>query len=426
MLVIEDLHWADEALLDFLDHLVDWAADVPLLVVCTARPELLAHRPGWAGGKPNATTIASLAPLSEADTARLVAALLNQALLPAETQAALLARAGGNPLYAEEYVRMLADRGFLRRAGSGPGGWKTPSELPLPERCRASSPPAWTPWPPRTRRCCRTPPCSARSAGWAPWPPSAAAEPSALEQRLHTLERRELLRRERRSAVAGERQYAFRHVLVRDVAYGQLPAGSPGRQAPAGRRVAGGRWPRTGPRTGPSCWPTTGRPPFSTPRPTGQDTTALAERARLALREAGDRALELNAFAAAARWYAAALELWPAGRPGAAAAAAPAGTGPMHGEQAGGELLAEARDGLLAIGDREAAAEAEAMLGKLAWLAGTGRAGDGARPAGRRAACGRTAFPSESHRAGGARRVAHGRGSQPGSDSGWPGGPRHC
>jgi class 3 adenylate cyclase len=135
VLVVEDLHWADEALLDFLDHLIDWAADVPLLVVATARPELLVRRPGWGGGKPNAATV-SLAPLSDDDTARLVASLLDQALLPAELQAALLARAGGNPLYAEEYVRMLAERGLpakgrrdmaTRRssgaaaAGDGPG-----------------------------------------------------------------------------------------------------------------------------------------------------------------------------------------------------------------------------------------------------------------------------------------------------------------
>ena len=54
VLVFEDLHWADDGLLDFVDALVDWATDVPLLVVGTARPELLARRPGWGGGKPNA------------------------------------------------------------------------------------------------------------------------------------------------------------------------------------------------------------------------------------------------------------------------------------------------------------------------------------------------------------------------------------
>ncbi len=97
VLVVEDLHWADEVLLDFLDHLVDWATDVPLLVVCTARPELLAHRPGWAGGKLNATTI-TLSPLTEADTARLVAALLGQVLLPAETPNGAAGPGRGEPV----------------------------------------------------------------------------------------------------------------------------------------------------------------------------------------------------------------------------------------------------------------------------------------------------------------------------------------
>ena len=112
VLWFEDIHWADDALLDFIDLLADRAGAVPLLIVCTARPELFERRPSWGGGKPNASTL-SLTALSGEDTARLVAALLDQALLPADVQAALLERAEGNPLYAQEYVRMLQDRGLL-------------------------------------------------------------------------------------------------------------------------------------------------------------------------------------------------------------------------------------------------------------------------------------------------------------------------
>ncbi len=122
VLVFEDLHWADEGLLDFVDHLVEWASGVPILVVCTARPELLTRRPGWGGGKPNAVTL-SLSPLDDEQTARLLAALLERSVLPAETQSALLQRAGGNPLYAEEFVRMVADRDLI----------SVGEELPLPE-----------------------------------------------------------------------------------------------------------------------------------------------------------------------------------------------------------------------------------------------------------------------------------------------------
>src|SRR5213082_3335658 len=79
VLVFEDLHWADDGLLDFLDDLVDWLRGVPLLVVGTARPELLERRPAWGGGKANATAI-SLQALADEDTARLIAALMQQPL----------------------------------------------------------------------------------------------------------------------------------------------------------------------------------------------------------------------------------------------------------------------------------------------------------------------------------------------------------
>jgi len=105
VLIFEDLHWADDALLEFVDSLADRVVDVPLLVVCSARPELLERRPGWGGGKRNATTL-SIAPLSDEETARLLGELLDRAVLPAEQQLELLQRAGGIPLFAEEYVRM--------------------------------------------------------------------------------------------------------------------------------------------------------------------------------------------------------------------------------------------------------------------------------------------------------------------------------
>src|SRR4051812_25287764 len=110
VLVFEDLHWADDGLLDFVDHLVDWATGVPLLVLASARLELLDRRPNWGGGKLNATPLA-LSPLDDADAARVISAVLQRTLLPAETQAALLEQAGGNPLYAEQFARLFLERG---------------------------------------------------------------------------------------------------------------------------------------------------------------------------------------------------------------------------------------------------------------------------------------------------------------------------
>src|SRR5438477_6035426 len=118
VLVFEDIQWADDGLLDFIEHLVDWVRGVPMLILCTARLELLERRPAWGGGKVNAATVA-LSPLTADETAALISALSERPLLAAEAQTALLERAGGNPLYAEQYVRMLAEHDA--------------QELPLPE-----------------------------------------------------------------------------------------------------------------------------------------------------------------------------------------------------------------------------------------------------------------------------------------------------
>src|SRR6478752_3867460 len=75
VLVFEDLHWADDGLLDFVDHLADWATTVPVLIVGTARPELLDRRPGWGGGKRNALML-SIGALSNEETAVLLQQLL--------------------------------------------------------------------------------------------------------------------------------------------------------------------------------------------------------------------------------------------------------------------------------------------------------------------------------------------------------------
>jgi tetratricopeptide (TPR) repeat protein len=194
------------------------------------------------------------------------------------------------------------------------------------------------------------------------------------EQRLHALERRELLRRERRSQVAGERQYAFRHVLVRDVAYGQLP-----RAARADRHRRAAEWlqalspDRAEDRAELLAHHYLAALEFA--RAAGQDTGVLAERARLALREAGDRALDLNAFAAARRWYTAALELWPASDPERPQLLFRLGRLSLSVDEPDEDLLVEARESGLALGDRETAAEAEAVLGVLAWSRGQGGPG---------------------------------------------------
>src|SRR6266568_4428965 len=201
VLVFEDIQWADEGLLDFIEHLADWARDVPMLILCTARLELLERRPAWGGGKVNAATVA-LAPLSDEETARLIAGLSERALLEAGTQSALLERAGGNPLYAEQYVRMLAERGSAE-------------ELPLPENVQGIIAARLDSLAQDEKGLLQ----DAAVMGKVFW----LGALGATEQQLHVLRQKEFVQRARRSSVEGETEFAFKHALVRDVAYGQIP-----------------------------------------------------------------------------------------------------------------------------------------------------------------------------------------------------------
>jgi DNA-binding SARP family transcriptional activator/class 3 adenylate cyclase len=372
VLVVEDLHWADEALLAFLEHLLEWAGPVPLLLVGTARPELYDCAPGWGGGTRNATTIA-LPPLSDEETARLLLALLARPVLPAELQHLLLVRAEGNPLYAEEFVRLLADRKLLERRGRSLRLVEG-AELPVPETLHALIAARLDALSPRDKALLQ----DAAVVGQVFWSGALAAmsqvDEPPLQHALHALARKELVRPVRRSSVAGQAEYAFWHALVRDVAYGQLP-----RAARADRHRRAAEWlealapDRADDRAELLAHHWQAALQFA--RAAGQETAVLADRARVALREAGDRSLQLNAFAAAARWYAAALDFWPADHAERPRLLLRLGEARVHTEQAGGELLEEAHDGLLAQGDREGAAEAEALLGRLLWRQGQGEPG---------------------------------------------------
>jgi class 3 adenylate cyclase len=349
VLVFEDLHWADDGLLDFVDHLVDWLTDVPVLVVGTARPELLTRRPAWGGGKANATTI-SLAALSDEDTARLVHALLEKSVLPAEVQTALLERAGGNPLYAEEFVRMFGERGR--------------DELELPGSIQGIISARLDSLDAADKELVQ----NAAVMGKVFWSGALAAigarDRFEVEERMHALERRELVRRARSSSVAGESEYAFRHVLVRDVAYGSIPRAT---RAERHRRAA--EWIES-----------LGRPEdqadllahhylsaLELARAAGVDAGVLAESAANALLRAGERAFGLNAFASAARFFDEALELGvpDEDRPRVLfrlGTALHRSVGPRRIER-----LEEARDELLAAGEPETAAEACVVLAEAWW-----------------------------------------------------------
>ena len=219
IVVVEDIHWADDPLLDLLEELADRVAG-PLLFVCPARPDLAQRRTGWGGGKRNFSSI-FLEPLSHDDAPTLVEVLLAVEDLPDETREAMLARADGNPLFLEEIIRQLIDEGRIVRDGAVGGRPRTSRRSSSPTPSRPCSPRAST-CSPRSSgaRSCPRPSsvgCSGtvRSRGCSRTATSGGRRPRRLEDR-------ELVLSQLGSRIAGEREFLFKHVLTRDVAYGTL------------------------------------------------------------------------------------------------------------------------------------------------------------------------------------------------------------
>jgi class 3 adenylate cyclase/tetratricopeptide (TPR) repeat protein len=359
VLVFEDLHWADDGLLDLLDQLMDWTRDVPLLAIATARPELIARRPDWGGGKLNAATI-SLAPLSDQDTAKILSSLMERSLLPADLQSALLLRAGGNPLYAEEFARLAGGRKATKL-----------SVVDLPDSIQGIIAARLDGLEPAEKALLQ----DAAVIGKAFWVGAIAAiggrDRREVEGLLHRLERQRFVRRARRSSVGEEAEYGFLHLLVPEVAYGQIP-----RAARAAKHQAAAEWiaslsaDRLEDRA--ELLAHHYRSALELTRAAGGDTANLERPARLALRAAGDRALGLGAYAAAERAYTAAVELWPVDEPDRGQLLLQYGRALYLHRDEGDEVLAEARDRLLEVGKVESSAIAELLIGDMVWRRGRG------------------------------------------------------
>jgi class 3 adenylate cyclase/tetratricopeptide (TPR) repeat protein len=209
VLAIDDIHWADEGMLDLIDHLTRWVR-APLLLVCLTRDELLERRPGWGGGRRNATTIA-LEPLTEDETRELVAALMpGDDAGGADVVPQVAERSGGNPLFAEEMVNRLIEENTVEAAA-------LPSTVQSLLAARLDS----------LDRLERRLLQSASVIGQTFWEgalaTTAAEEGLDLGRTLSALEQKDLLAPSAGSRLAGEREYAFKHVLIRDVAYSMLP-----------------------------------------------------------------------------------------------------------------------------------------------------------------------------------------------------------
>jgi class 3 adenylate cyclase len=214
VVLIEDLHWAEDQLLDLLEHVLA-ASDGPLLLVVTARPELLERRPGW--GTRALSERIELEPLSREESVRMLDELLATAL-PTALRELVVERAEGNPFFVEELLGMLIDRGTLRRAN---GGWSLddlPADFAVPDSVHAVLAARVDLLEPAEKAALQAAAVIGRVFWAGPVYELVEGEPD-----LRVLEERDLIRRRGGSTMAGEREYVIKHALTREVAYSSLP-----------------------------------------------------------------------------------------------------------------------------------------------------------------------------------------------------------
>jgi len=217
--VIDDIHWAEPTLLDLLEYVAGFSRDHPLLLLCTARPELRENRPDWSGNG----AVVTLHPLDATDSERLVDHLLGRVGVPPEVQDWVVDSAEGNPLFVEEMLRMLIDDGLLRRdedrwlAAGDLAAVETPATIQALIAARLDR------LEEEERAAIQRASVAGRVFYW-----GAVAELSPEQQRpqvggnLQTLLRKELILPEL-SPFAGEDAFRFSHILVHDAAYSSIP-----------------------------------------------------------------------------------------------------------------------------------------------------------------------------------------------------------
>jgi tetratricopeptide (TPR) repeat protein len=342
ILVFEDVHWAEEPLLDLIEHLVRSLRDSPVLIIALARPELLDARPSWGGGIRSASAI-DLVPLGAEESEELAAALLGLGEAPPEQRELVLARAEGNPLFLEEIAHALHD-------GRGMDGIPDTLQALIAARIDGLG---------ADEKLVLQ---SAALVGRVFW--LGALEALAPERDvpglLDRLLDRELVVPEERSTISGDRAYRFKHVLIRDVAYAGM---SKARRAEEHRSFATWVGQRAGDELAEIRAHHLDHAAALLAELEGAVPDDLAHSAADALEEAGRRALRRGALRAARRTLLRAIELEPSPdrRYLAAHAASRLADVPTLGEEAE-EVLEEAR----AAGRRDIEGRALVLLADLA------------------------------------------------------------
>jgi len=222
VLLVEDIHWAEPDLLDLLDRIVS-GVRAPVLVLATARPELFDHRSTWGSAKRNSTTL-WIDPLP-APVATLMLEEMLPAVLPQDLRELLVARADGNPFFLEELVGELVDSGVLSQ---GPDGWtfdQRGADFSMPDTVHAVL----------AARIDRLPPVEKAAlqagavVGRVFWRTPVLHLLDGEEPDFDLLEERDLVTEMRESALTEDREFAIKHALTREVAYGSIPKARRGR-----------------------------------------------------------------------------------------------------------------------------------------------------------------------------------------------------
>jgi predicted ATPase/class 3 adenylate cyclase len=225
VLVFEDLHWAEPTLIEWIRFIAEDEADTPMLIVASARPELTESMPELLRERERRVAV-ELEPLGGDVGRALLVELLGEEVAANPAAETLLRSAGGNPLFLEETIQMLMDKGVVDSSG-----WhlKEGEAVPIPSSLQALIGSRIDQLQPPERRVTQ----HASVVGNTFWPgavahlqdESATSADEELLRRIEVIERRDLVRVHDQSSIVDEREYAFKHILIRDVAYGRMPKG---------------------------------------------------------------------------------------------------------------------------------------------------------------------------------------------------------
>jgi predicted ATPase len=222
VLLVEDIHWAEADMLDLLERL---AADVrgPVMLLATARPEIVDLRPHWGTGMRNATVL-WLDPLAETTASQLLDEMVS-GVLPSDLRELVVTRAGGNPFFLEELVGELVDSGVLVQTdGAWTLGRRDPAFL-VPDTVHAVLAARIDRLPPEDKAALQ----AASVVGRRFWTAPVAHLLGDVEPDFSLLEERDLITSHRGTALASGHEYAIKHSLTREVAYGSIPKARRGR-----------------------------------------------------------------------------------------------------------------------------------------------------------------------------------------------------